>query len=65
MLYKHVECLLCGVRVGPHYSWSNVLIIVLGDEMTIGYVRVSSLDQNEERQLVPMKKHEVENIFIV
>ena len=32
--------------------------------MKIGYVRVSSVDQNEERQLVTMKKHEVEKIFI-
>ena len=45
-------------------SRSNVIIIVIGDEMKIGYVRVSSLDQNEERQLVTMKKHEVEKIFI-
>ena len=37
-------------------SRSNVIIIVIGDEMKIGYVRVSSLDQNEERQLVTMKK---------
>ena len=35
-----------------------------GDRMKIGYVRVSSVDQNEERQLVTMKKHEVEKIFI-
>lgn len=32
--------------------------------MKIGYVRVSSLDQNEERQLVTMKKYEVEKVFI-
>ena len=32
--------------------------------MKIGYVRVSSVDQNEERQLVTMKKHEVEKVFI-
>ncbi len=32
--------------------------------MKIGYVRVSSLDQNEERQLVTMKKYEVEKVFV-
>lgn len=32
--------------------------------MKIGYVRVSSVDQNEERQLVTMKKHDVKKIFI-
>ena len=45
-------------------SKSNVIIIIIGDKMKIGYVRVSALDQNEERQLVTMKKHEVEKIFI-
>ncbi len=32
--------------------------------MKIGYVRVSSLDQNEERQIVTMKKYDVEKVFI-
>ena len=32
--------------------------------MKIGYVRVSSLDQNEERQLVTIKQYEVEKVFI-
>ena len=38
--------------------------MIIGDKMKIGYVRVSSVDQNEERQLVTMKKHEVEKVFI-
>lgn len=31
--------------------------------MIVGYVRVSTVEQNEERQLVSMEKHEVEKIF--
>ncbi|HOI46870.1 MAG TPA: recombinase family protein [Bacilli bacterium] len=31
--------------------------------MIVGYVRVSSVDQNEERQLVTMEKYKVEKIF--
>lgn len=31
--------------------------------MIIGYVRVSSVDQNDSRQLVTMKKYNVEKIF--
>ena len=31
--------------------------------MRIGYVRVSSIDQNEARQLVTMKNYGVEKIF--
>ena len=38
--------------------------MIIGDKMKIGYVRVSSLDQNEERQLVTMKKYKVEKVFI-
>ena len=38
--------------------------MIIGDKMKIGYVRVSSLDQNEERQLFTMKKYKVEKVFI-
>ena len=31
--------------------------------MIVGYVRVSSIDQCEERQLVSMEKYNVEKIF--
>ncbi|MGL5718030.1 MAG: recombinase family protein [Paraclostridium sp.] len=31
--------------------------------MIVGYVRVSTIEQNEERQLESMKKHQVEKIF--
>lgn len=31
--------------------------------MILGYVRVSTIDQNEDRQLVTMKKYNVEKIF--
>lgn len=31
--------------------------------MIVGYVRVSTIEQNEERQLVTMKKYNVEKVF--
>ncbi len=31
--------------------------------MVVGYIRVSTVEQNEERQLVTMKKYNVEKIF--
>lgn len=31
--------------------------------MIVGYVRVSTVEQNEERQLITMKKHGVEKIY--
>ena len=32
--------------------------------MKVGYVRVSSVSQNEERQLVQMKEKGIEKIFL-
>ena len=34
-----------------------------GVKMIVGYIRVSTVEQNEERQLVTMKKYNVEKIF--
>ena len=34
-----------------------------GDIMKLGYVRVSTVEQNEERQLVTMEQYQVEKVF--
>lgn len=34
-----------------------------GDCMRLGYVRVSTIEQNEERQLVTMEQYQVEKVF--
>jgi len=31
--------------------------------LIVRYVRVSSIDQNEDRQIITMEKHKVEKIF--
>ena len=31
--------------------------------MIVGYVRVSTIEQNEDRQLVTMEKYNVEKVF--
>lgn len=32
--------------------------------MKVGYVRVSTIDQNEERQIVELRKNGVEKFFV-
>ena len=32
--------------------------------MKVGYVRVSTIEQNEERQVLAMKEHGVDKVFV-